>query len=260
MKSPFPGMDPYLEPHWLDVHTKMIAYAADDLNERLPEDLVASTEERVAVAEEGEDRLIGPDVQVLESPVQEQAKTDLPAAVAGLAPYRLTALDEPITERFIRIVEIRTERLITVIEFVSPTNKRKRGLHAFRRKRAELVASGVNFVEVDLVRSGNWRALLRPFRCPSKALSLYRATYRVPHDSEASYLLPIPLNQPLPSIVVPLRPNDPLVRLDLQALLDRTYEKGRYWRRINYTQPLDPSLAGEDAAWAEELLRAAGKR
>ena len=36
MKSPFPGMDPYLEPHWPDVHTKVVTYAADELNTRLP--------------------------------------------------------------------------------------------------------------------------------------------------------------------------------------------------------------------------------
>jgi len=49
MKSPFPGMDPYLEAHWLDVHSRLVAYAADALNEVLPETLVARMEERVAV-------------------------------------------------------------------------------------------------------------------------------------------------------------------------------------------------------------------
>jgi hypothetical protein len=24
MNSPFPGMDPYLEPHWLDVHARLV--------------------------------------------------------------------------------------------------------------------------------------------------------------------------------------------------------------------------------------------
>ena len=52
------------------------------------------------------------------------------AAVA--APWRLLAQSEPITERFIRVIEAGTERLVTVIEFVSPTNKWGEGLHAFR--------------------------------------------------------------------------------------------------------------------------------
>jgi hypothetical protein len=34
MKSPFPGMDPYLEPHWLDIHARL--YPAP-LRARLPD-------------------------------------------------------------------------------------------------------------------------------------------------------------------------------------------------------------------------------
>ena len=31
MPSPFPGMDPYLEAHWGDVHTRLIVYGSDYL-------------------------------------------------------------------------------------------------------------------------------------------------------------------------------------------------------------------------------------
>src|SRR4051812_9068202 len=129
MNSPFPGMDPYLERHWLDVHTKLVAYAADVLNEKLPSDLIASTEERVAVeSESGEDHVFGPDVRVFEAPMDlSTAIEELPGGAVA-APFRLLAQVEPIIERFIRIIEARTERLVTVIEFVSPTNKRSGGL------------------------------------------------------------------------------------------------------------------------------------
>ena len=56
MKSPFPGMDPYLDAHWLDVHTSLVTDARNTLNERLPEDLAASSEERVAVESSDEAR------------------------------------------------------------------------------------------------------------------------------------------------------------------------------------------------------------
>ena len=36
MKSPFPGMDPYLEQHWGDFHNNLISFAQGMLNERLP--------------------------------------------------------------------------------------------------------------------------------------------------------------------------------------------------------------------------------
>ena len=41
MASPFPGMDPYLEQFWRDVHARLIIYAADQLQGRLPGDLRA---------------------------------------------------------------------------------------------------------------------------------------------------------------------------------------------------------------------------
>lgn len=261
MGSPFPGMDPYLERHWLDVHTALVAGTRDSLNQGLPDDLIASAEERVAVeTDEGKHRLIGPDVRVFEPPAGGVAVVEPATGTSVGLRYRLLAQSEPITERFIRVIEAGTERLVTVIEFVSPTNKGGDGLQAFRAKRGELLASGVNFVEIDLVRDGDWRALLRPFLCPRKAVTPYRMTVRLPNEPEAVYLEPITLRQRLPDLIVPLRRDDPQVRLELQPLVERAYANGRYDRRLTYAGPPDPPLDAEDAAWADELLRAAGRR
>jgi hypothetical protein len=54
MPSPFPGMDPYLEESWGDVHHRLITYAADQLQTTLPKDLRARVEERVFVESEVE--------------------------------------------------------------------------------------------------------------------------------------------------------------------------------------------------------------
>lgn len=68
MKSPFPGMDPYLEQHWLDVHHALATYARDQLQRKLPRDLRARIEERVFVEtdDEGQYRGIHPDVRIVE--------------------------------------------------------------------------------------------------------------------------------------------------------------------------------------------------
>ena len=66
MQSPFPGMDPYLEHHWGDVHHNLISFAEGWLNERLPRDLRARAQERIVVALPGEDREYYPDVRVAE--------------------------------------------------------------------------------------------------------------------------------------------------------------------------------------------------
>ena len=40
-KSPFPGMDPYIEQDWLDAHTSLITYICDQIQEQLPAELCA---------------------------------------------------------------------------------------------------------------------------------------------------------------------------------------------------------------------------
>src|SRR5215207_1862924 len=49
MKSPFPGLDPYLEERWGDVHQSLVTYAADQLGASLPDDLRARMEERISL-------------------------------------------------------------------------------------------------------------------------------------------------------------------------------------------------------------------
>jgi uncharacterized protein DUF4058 len=226
-------MDPYLESHWLDVHTSLVSTARDSLNRTLPNDLAASAEERVAI------------------------ESDDTGVNAYLPDLRIV---EPATERFIRVIEIASEQLVTIIEFVSPANKRANGLHDLASKRAELLTSGINFVEIDLVRSGDWPALLRPHVCPRDGVSCYRVTVRLAADPAAVYLYPLRLQQPLPSIPIPLRPNDAEVRLDLQSLVEGAYLNGRYDRRLDYSKPPEPPLSGDDAAWSDQLLSAARRR
>src|SRR5438552_10521608 len=47
MPSPFPGMDPYLEAHWRDIHAGLVIYTRDALQGALPGALRARVEERV---------------------------------------------------------------------------------------------------------------------------------------------------------------------------------------------------------------------
>jgi hypothetical protein len=256
MKSPFPGMDPYLEAHWLDVHTRLVTHAAESLNEQLPSGLIATTEERVAI--EGDDELIrrfGPDVTVF-APA---SSSDTEGGIAIDAPFKVVLNVDPIIERFIRIYDANGERLITVVEFVSPTNKSRAGIEAYQRKRDELIAAGVHVVEIDLVRQGAWRQLLRPYICPRDAVATYRAAIFTATPERPVYLYPIRLSAPLPNVPVPLRPGDKLATLHLQQLIEHVYTRGRYSQRLDYSRPPDPPLEAEDTAWAADLLNRAGK-
>jgi hypothetical protein len=71
---------------------------------------------------------------------------------------------------------------------------------------------------------------------------------------------PCPLRRPLPRIAVPLRPQDADVVLDLQALIDLCYARGRYHARLDYRAEPEPPLPPPAAEWADALLRSAGLR
>jgi hypothetical protein len=68
--SPFPGMDPYLEAKWPEVHVSLIVYARNCINPQLPDDLQANIEENLAVrSEDNPPRGIRPDVNLKEDVV-----------------------------------------------------------------------------------------------------------------------------------------------------------------------------------------------
>src|SRR5947209_7078903 len=81
MRSPFPGMDPWLEFYWRDVHASMIIYIRDHLQDQLPEPLVARAEEDVSGdSDEKRPSLLRPEVEVAED------RPDAEGGVATLAP------------------------------------------------------------------------------------------------------------------------------------------------------------------------------
>jgi len=258
MKSPFPGMDPYVEPNWRDIHTTLMGDARRVLNRSLPPGLIARVEERVAV-ETGDDYAhgIGPDVRVFSPSTSDPNEGK--GGVVIQAPFKLVVELDPIFERSIRIIDA-GGTLITVIEFLSPWNKRQPGAADYLTKRNDLLTGGVHVVEIDLVRAGSWRAVMQPQRCPPEAITTYRAVVRTSGAKPGAYLFPISIRQSLPDIPIPLRPGEPPVQFPLQSLFNGVYEDGWYDQTIDYTIPLDPPLHPEDADWAEQLLKSAGKR
>ena len=71
---------------------------------------------------------------------------------------------------------------------------------------------------------------------------------------------PIPLDEPLPTVAVPLLKGDADVPLDLQAAFTTVYDAGGFDLAIDYREPPDVELSVEDSAWLDEVLRAKGLR
>ncbi|MBI3407513.1 MAG: DUF4058 family protein [Planctomycetes bacterium] len=262
MKSPFPGMDPYLEKHWRDIHASLIIYARDQIEEQLPSNLVARVEERLIVEpEDGEDRAIYPDVRVMEQRNRDQGSSI--AVLAGPATAEPIIVDyEKTTETFVRILErgART-RLITVIEILSFSNKQPgESQDQYLQKQKELLRSAVSLVEIDLLRAGKRVLALPATRIPLRARTTYQACVRRGWRPSRFEIYRLPLTAPLLPIPIPLRKKDADIRLDLQTLVDQAYRKGRYFQTIDYSEPPDPPFKRAEARWADELLGKTRKR
>ena len=262
--NPFPGMNPFMEQTWPDVHLRLISLTLEALGVELPEDLVAKAEQQVDVIESPPDfsHAIRPDVDVAESWERGLPPVWTPGADAGAIavtePELLVAKEPPH-----RWIEIRTDRgdLVTVIEVLSPSNKIGHR-DAYRAKRRDYVRAGVNVVEIDLVRGGlrtvdvDGMGYSRRYARLGEHYTICASRRIVPGRRE---VYPCPLRERLPTIRIPLRATDPDVPLDIQVLVDRCYTTGRYWK-LDYTRPLWPAFAEADAAWVAARLAAAGLR
>lgn len=263
MASPFPGMDPYLEEFWRDVHARLIIYAADQLQGRLPGDLRARVEERVVVEPgEGEVRSVYPDIRVVERGRGLSAAAAVETDVAVLEPVILRLEAEPMTETFIEIIDVGSgKRVVTVIEVVSLANKLPGDSRdKYRQKQEELRAGGVSLVEIDLLRSGHRRLGVPYHRLPVSHRTAYQVCVRRGWDPAAVEVYPVPLRQRLPTVKVPLRQTDADVPLDLQVLIEQCYRNGGYDADLDYRRVPDPPLSDEDEQWADSLLRSQGRR
>lgn len=269
MPSPFPGMDPYLEDpeHWRGIHHTLITYMRDDLQPLLRPRYRADIDERVVVSwVDLESRTIYPDALIRPQPEPWQMPAEGGGGVAVAEPAVLVA-DEPLTlpreevqEAFLKIRDVRSGEVVTIIEVLSPTNKSEAGggRAQYLEKQADVLASNVNLVEIDLLRGGERTAALppKPLRVPYHyVVCVQRAARR---DRVEVY--PFTVRQRLPRVRIPLRPPDADVVLDLPRLFTRCYDNGDYRAWIDYRAEPDPPLEPEDAAWADELLREQGLR
>jgi hypothetical protein len=279
MKSPFPGMDPYLERHWGDVHQSAITYIRDWLQPRLPGDLRARTQERVFIDVPGPLRAeYDPDVRVVERPGRSQvagsrgvvAETptgrettaDMGTGVLAPAEPLLIHLDvEPVTEGYVEIIDVKSgHRVVTTIELLSLANKRKgAGRRLYLKKRKDQQAAGVNLVEIDLLRRGKSILMVGKDQLPLSVRTAYQVCIWRGSRPQLVEVYRIPLRERLPVIAIPLRPADPDVPLDLQTIVEQCYRNGGY-DDINYQAEPTPSLKTADAQWADALLREQGRR
>ena len=260
MPSPFPGMDPYLErpSRWLGFHNKFVVALSFALNEALPPGYSAEVDERVLLVEDDTPRSSRrPDVSILGSDATPIKTVSQPGGVAVLERPEKVKMEwvEWIDEWFLEVRDD-DDVVVTVIEVLSPTNKSNSdGRKEYLAKRKRVLASETNLVEIDLLREGP-RFVTRATNAPFD----YYVLIAKPDNRSEGDLFPFTIRDPIPRFVLPLRPPDVGPIVDLNEVLRETYDRSHLERRVNYSQDPVPPLNGDDAAWADALLREKGLR
>ena len=256
MLSPFPGMDPYLESQdfWLDFHMRFMTYLCGAIGDRLPDNYDARLEEQIYLVESGEERFahLQPDHTVSRFGPSDGPPPETAEAGATLEPLiMLHPAYEQIWDSRIQVVHRRGRGLVTLLELLSPTNKKGDGYHQYRAKRNEIFCEkNVHLVELDFLVGGK----RLPMHAPLPAGDYYALVSRENQRPRAE-VYAWTLRQPLPAIPIPLKQPDPDIWINLGEIFKTVYERGHYTRSIDYNAPLTVPLPSDELAWAEEIAR-----
>jgi hypothetical protein len=256
MPSPFPGMDPYLEhpSAWPNIHHRLITAIADDLAPQLLPKYQILVEERVYQVAGEDSILVGaPDVTIGQVRSAQSADSgNIAVAVPVDAPISVTLpLLETVRQGYLEVREIATGQVITVIEVLSPVNKRPgKGRNDYENKRALILESSSNLVEIDLLRQ--WQPL--PIE-GNPIQSNYRILVSPQEKRPQADLYAFNLADRIPCFALPLRAEDTEPVVNLRSFLDGIYNRSGYGFVIDYSQPTVPPLSDNDQAWAENWLK-----
>lgn len=217
MPSPFPGTNPYLEhPElWSEVHHWMITLIAELLVSKLRPKYQVVIEKRVYQISGEDSLLVGISDVVVGRSSSVSASQGITSVAVALPPVKPITVNIPMPQE---VREVGTGEVVTVIEVLSPKNKRPgEGRRAYENKRQKVLGSSTHIVEIDLLRGGQPMPILE---------NSIQVTYRIlvsrSDRRPQAELYPFGLQEPIPPFQLPLRHSDPEPLVDLQALLHST--------------------------------------
>ena len=272
-KSPFPGMDPYLEqnPQWPRFHGWFIRKLAEQSfpaarDAGLWIDVERSVYQReptgqlVLVGEP--DVLSGPELSV--SSWAESSNGGAAVALAEPQAVHEVVLDPELAETYKQdylVVREATKfrRVLAVVELLSFANKVGSYAPTYREKRMRFLTSYTHFMEIDLLREGeNPSRALFPELAPTPYFILVARKHGMGRHEEG---FPLRLQDILPVIGLPLGPGRPDLPLDLAAAFASAYDLSVHLGTINYGEdPVPgPPLGEADAEWVRSICDTAKK-
>jgi hypothetical protein len=252
-------MDPYLEQStfWSSFHQRLLVAIADTVGPQLLPRYYIEVETRTYTDDDDTELLIGiPDAVVL-SPMSTSFESPSPQfEVSSVAtrprPERVqlpTGLE--VRERYLEVREVGTDAVITVIELLSPKNKRVgKGRIVYEEKRQRVLDSASHFIELDFLRGDRTMPMVGAVSSWHYRILVSRSEVRPDAD-----LYGFRLQESIPSIPLPLKLGEAEPWIDLQAIFRGVYDRAGYQYRVDYQQvPPPPPLASSDQQWVDELL------
>jgi hypothetical protein len=245
-------MNPFIEQSnlWPDFHTKFLAAINERLVPQVRPKYFVLLEQHIYVHERPLDHPepVGrADLSISrgEGDAERRARTDV-LEIEAPAEVELSFQE---TERvpFLEVRDRKNRELVTVLEVLSPTNKRGEDRKEYITKRRELLESNAHFVEIDLLRGG------RPMPASNRPDCDYSVLISRVENRPRAAFWPLLLRQRLPEIPIPLRTPDEDARIDLQEVLHRVYDAYAYGDFIYLSSP-QPLLSPEDQTWAQSLI------
>ncbi len=249
MKTPFPGMDPYLEaPNlWEEVHNDLMGGIRRYLTGLLRPHYRVAIEQRVYLTPlPPPDQPVGkPDVLLYPTGSTVMTMTPPVTLIEPKIGFIPMPDNDEIRERFLEIRAVDTQEVVTVIELLSPTNKRAGiGRDQYEVKREKVLWSATHLVEIDLLRAN------KPMPLQVEGSSHYRVVVsRSPQRPQAE-VYQFNVRQPIPDIPIPLRSGEAEPLLKLNQILHDLYDQSGYDLAINYhDKPPPPNFSDEDKQW-----------
>ncbi len=255
MPSPFPGIDPYIEGQkWSDFHAACIIAIRDRLLPRVRPRYAVEVEERVFVERAPDDAVmvLVPDVMI-NKVKQATLSAKSVSGTTVMEPVECyIAAPEQVRQTYLTITRGLDAQVITIIEVLSPTNKRPgaTGFEQYAHKRQIILDSTTTLVELDFLRAGQ----RMPFIGDVPDTDFIAAVCRSNRRPRAE-IYGWSLEDALPTLPIPLAGDDSDVQVDFQELFNDVYDRAGYDYRLDYTQKTKPALDKKRSRWSAEQIR-----
>jgi len=155
------------------------------------------------------------------------------------------------TEEFIEIRQRGADRLVTLVEVVSPASKTTGvGRQLYLDHWVLCKTGGANIVEIDLVLQGQPP---RGFSPHTQAEGEYAVTVSRANRQESPEAFG--LQRALPRFRLPLAGDDRDMVVELHVIFNRAYDLGGFSGNIDYKIAPVPTLHDPDRQWLDTLLK-----